>query len=210
MQNVVFNAFPRGLKLTRPTKHSGDAWLTFSDSNKPYVPVAWRPRKSRRSEIRLFREFLAKSVFRAKYQRCIFATFFSHLCSIFFFVLPFTSISRRYIDIVKERTIRSFWFQIIDILLSGGSELLVTTVPSNAVSRLADGICSFGRLIGGYQKPGHLSILRWLLDPNLQSLHRFRGKRANDEWNLAATCINRTFDTSRVITRLEISPLPQS
>lgn len=84
MQNVVFNAFPRGLKLTRPTKHSGDAWLTFSDSNKPYVPVAWRPRKSRRSEIRLFREFLAKSVFRAKYQRCIFATFFLTFAQFFF------------------------------------------------------------------------------------------------------------------------------
>lgn len=191
MQNVVFNAFPEGLKLTRPTKHSGDAWLTFSDSNKPYVPVAWRPHKSRRSEMRLFREFLAKSVFRAKYQRCIFATFFSHLCSIFF---SFFLLHRFRGDISTslKRTIRSFWFQIIDILLSGGSELLVTTVPSNAVSRLADGICSFGRLIGGYQKPGHLSILRWLLDPNLQSLHRFRGKRANDEWNFAVTCINRT------------------
>lgn len=117
MQNVVFNAFPRGLKLTRPTKHSGDAWLTFSDSNKPYVPVAWRSHKSRRSEMRLFREFLAKSVFRAKYQRCIFPTFFLTFAQFFLLVLHFTSISRRYIDIVKDNhsffLIPDYWHSAI-------------------------------------------------------------------------------------------------
>lgn len=85
---------------------------------------------------------------------------------------------------------RAFWFQIIDILLSGGSELLVATVPGDAVSRLADGIGSFGRLAGGYQKSGHLSILRWLPDPHLQSVHGLRGKRNERRMKFTVGCTN--------------------
>lgn len=115
---------------------------------------------------------------------------------LFFFPLSFhcSSFSHRFrwdtSTSLTRLSTRAFWFQVIDILLSGGSELLVTTVPGDAVSRLADGIGSFGRLAGGYQKSGHLSILRWLPDPHLQSVHGLRGKR--NEWRMKFTmcCTN--------------------
>lgn len=133
----------------------------------------------------IFCPYLTCSIF-------VFSFFFRFLSlslSLFrlFFLLEFlwdTSTS------LTRLSTRAFWFQVIDILLSGSSELLVTTVPGDAVSRLADGIGSFGRVVGGYQKSGHLSILRWLPDPHLQSVHGLRGKR--NEWRMKFTvgCTN--------------------
>lgn len=53
---MIFNALERGPEVdTSDQTLSSDAWLTFSGSNKPYVPEAWRRHKSR-SEMRLLRE----------------------------------------------------------------------------------------------------------------------------------------------------------
>lgn len=194
---MIFNALERGPEVdTSNQTLSSDAWLTFSGSNKPYVPEAWRRHKSR-SEMRLLREI------HAKYQRRVFCYHFLSVSDLLdFCVFSSFSLSLAFCSSYSHRfrwdtstsltrlSTRAFWFQVIDILLSGGSELLVTTVPGDAVSRLADGIGSFGRLVGGYQKSGHLSILRWLPDPHLQSLHGLRGKR--NEWRVkfTARCTN--------------------
>ena len=195
---MIFNALERGPEVdTSDQTLSSDAWLTFSGSNKPYVPEAWRRHKSR-SEMRLLREISREISTSYFYYHIFFSLSLSDLLDfrIFFFFLPSlsfdcSSFSHRFrwdtSTSLTRLSTRAFWFQVIDILLSGGSELLVTTVPGDAVSRLADGIGSFGRLAGGYQKSGHLSILRRLPDPHLQSVHGLRGKR--NEWRMKFTVV---------------------
>lgn len=112
-----------------------------------------------------FAKIMQTRIFRTKYQ-----------CCIFYFHLFFPSVSIRVLSSSLTSTTRVFSFQILDVLLFGSPALLVITLPSDAVSWLADGIRSFGCLVGRHQKSGHLSILRRLPDPNLQSLHGFRGK----------------------------------
>jgi len=61
-------------------------------------------------------------------------------------------------------------------LLLGSVKLLVTPVSGYTLARLANGICSFGYIFYGYQKSGHLYILRRLSGSHVQSLHGFRGE----------------------------------
>lgn len=62
-----------------------------------------------------------------------------------------------------------YYFQTVDLLLPRRVELLAGTLSRDAISRLADGFGSAGRIAGRHQKLGDVPFLRWLSRPHIQS-----------------------------------------
>lgn len=177
MQNVLFNVQSREIWIwhVRPSTPATRDWrfrIVISCTCQKHGGDT-----SIAAKCDYFAKIMQTRIFRIRNINVVF--FFFFFTSIYPFHPGYRSGSS------LTRTTRVFSFQILDVLLSGSPALLVITLSSDAVSWLADGIRSFGCLVGRHQKSGHLSILRRLPDPNLQSLHGLRGKNMVKKYVLA-------------------------